>query len=76
LTTGSPQQNTKPVRKIHGSHAFQAGPVAAGVTPVASGDVDGAGGLNDSSFGFQKRINTTSAPIDTAALTMSTSQGP
>jgi hypothetical protein len=69
-----PQMNTKPVRNIHGSHAFQAGPVAAAVAAATAG-VAGVG-LTSSSAGFQNRISSTSENIATAALTMSTSHGP
>ena len=69
-----PQQKTKPVRKIHGSHAFHAGPVAAGVTVAAAAGA--AAAVTSSSFGFQNRMSTRSATMDTAALTMSTSHGP
>lgn len=65
---------TKTVRKIQGIHAFHAAAVV--VAWFAAAATSCAGGLKDSSAGRQKRINTTTANIATAALTMSTSQGP
>src|SRR5690349_19965697 len=69
-----PQRQTKPVREIHGSHAFHAGPVDTGDAATEPGASDAA--LTISSAGVQNRISATSANIETAALTMSTSQGP
>src|SRR5436190_23880415 len=51
FTAGNPQQKTKAVRKIQGSHAFQAGPVATGETtaPAALVCAADAPSLTDSS---------------------------
>ena len=51
-------------------------PVRSRRASAAAGDGTAGAGLISSSAGFQNRISTTSATIDTAALTMSTSHGP
>jgi hypothetical protein len=76
FTAGIPQRPTKMESRIQGSHALDAeGRTPATEAGVGATTVDRGAAL-ETSFGFHTRMKATSARIDAAALTMSTSQGP